>query len=342
MPRKTPATQPRRRVQVAEPIGRTDPSEDRAEEDPCIPTITPDMTCTGRSEGLLAALILTLSFAMVEAVAGWWSGSLALLSDAGHMLTDSLALGFAALAAILARRTPSARHSFGWGRAEILAAFLNALVMIALIAIISAEAAHRLGDPRPVRGTVVMSVALVGMLINVAAAWSLSGARENLNVRAALLHVLGDLLGSVTALVSGAVIVLTGWNAIDPLLSFLIVLLILTSAVRILHEALHALMEGVPQHLDLERIGYAMAATDGVVSVHDLHIWSLSASRAALSAHVVLQDLAEWPEVLSHLRDLLARDYRIGHVTLQPEPRDQVTVVTVTPRKVDNPDDPKA
>ena len=294
----------------------------------------PENGAHGQHLRLLAALVLTLSFALIEALAGWWSGSLALLSDGGHMLTDSLALGLAALAAILAQRRPSARHSYGWGRAEILAALLNSLVMIALIATISAEAIHRLRSPSPVEGAAVMSVAFVGMLINVAAAWLLSGARENLNVRAALLHVLGDLLGSMAALISGAVIVLTGWVAIDPLLSLLIVLLILVSAVRILHEALHALMEGVPQHLDLERIGYAMAATDGVVSVHDLHIWSLSASRSALSAHVVLRDLGEWPEVLSHLQDLLAGDYGIEHVTLQPEPRDQrVTVVSVTPRR---------
>lgn len=286
---------------------------------------------------LLAALVLTLSFALIEAIAGWWSGSLALLSDAGHMLTDSLALGLAALASILARRGPSARHSYGWGRAEILAALFNALVMIALIAAISAEAVHRLRSPSPVEGAAVMSVAFVGLLINVAAAWLLSGARDNLNVRAALLHVIGDLLGSVAALVSGAVIMLTGWVAIDPLLSLLIVLLILVSAVRILHEALHALMEGVPRHLDLERIGYAMAATDSVVSVHDLHIWSLSASRAALSAHIVLQDLGDWPEVLAHLRDFLAREYGIEHVTLQPEPRDQrVTLVRATPRQTND------
>ena len=153
---------------------------------------------------LLTALALTLCFALVEAIAGWWSGSLALLSDAGHMLTDSLALGLAARAAILARRRPSARHSYGWGRAEIPAASFNALVMIALIAAISAEAVHRLRSPSPVEGAAVISVAFVGLLINVAAAWLLYGARQNLNVRAALLHVIGDLLGSVAALVSGA------------------------------------------------------------------------------------------------------------------------------------------
>lgn len=272
---------------------------------------------------MLSALALTLGFSLVEAIAGWWSGSLALLGDAGHMLTDSLALGLAALAAILARRGPSSRHSYGWGRTEILAALLNALVMIALIVAISAEAIRRFVDPQPVAGGTVMAVAFVGLLVNLVAAWLLSGDRSNLNVRAALLHVLGDLLGSIAALVSGAVILLTGWTAIDPLLSLSIVLLILVTAVSVLHEALHALMEGVPRNLDLERIGLAMAATEGVVSVHDLHIWALSASRAALSAHVVLSHMGEWPAVLSRLRDTLERDYGIDHITLQPEPRDQ-------------------
>jgi len=277
----------------------------------------------GAHRSLLSALALTLGFSLVEAIAGWWSGSLALLGDAGHMLTDSLALGLAALAAILARRGPSSRHSYGWGRTEILAALLNALVMIALIVAISAEAIRRFVDPQPVAGGTVMAVAFVGLLVNLVAAWLLSGDRSNLNVRAALLHVLGDLLGSIAALVSGAVILLTGWTAIDPLLSLSIVLLILVTAVSVLHEALHALMEGVPRNLDLERIGLAMAATEGVVSVHDLHIWALSASRAALSAHVVLSHMGEWPAVLSRLRDTLERDYGIDHITLQPEPRDQ-------------------
>jgi cobalt-zinc-cadmium efflux system protein len=276
---------------------------------------------------LLWALLLTLGFSFVEAIAGWWSGSLALLSDAGHMLTDSLALALAAAAAILARRGPSVRHSYGWGRAEVLAALVNALVMIALIVAISAEAIQRLADPQPVEGTAVMAVAFIGLLINLAAAWLLSGGRDNLNVRAALLHVLGDLLGSIAALVSGAVITLTGWTAIDPLLSVLIVLLILISAVRVLHEALHALMEGVPPSLDLERVGRAMAATDGVVSVHDLHIWSLSATRTALSAHIVLQHMGEWPVVLPRLQSVLAREHGIEHVTLQPEIRDQLIAV---------------
>lgn len=280
----------------------------------------------GSSRTLLWALLLTLGFALVEAVAGWWSGSLALLGDSGHMLTDSSALGLAALAAVLAQHRPSARHSYGLGRAEILAALINALVMIALVALISAEAVERFNHPQPVKGGAVMGVAFIGLLINLVAAWLLSGDKHNLNVRAALLHVLGDLLGSVAALVSGAVIYLTGWLTIDPLLSLLIVLLILGSALRVLREALHALMEGVPLHLDLKKIGYTMAAVEGVVSVHDLHIWSLSASRTALSAHIVIREAGDWPDVLRRLHETLHENYGVDHVTLQPE----AEVVAVT------------
>lgn len=281
----------------------------------------------GFQRKLLWALVLTLTFALVEAIAGWWSGSLALLGDAGHMLTDSSALGLAALASVLAQRRPSVRHSYGLGRAEILAAMINALVMIALVALISAEAIDRFSHPQAVKGGAVMGVAFLGLLINIAAAWLLAGGGENLNVRAALLHVLGDLLGSVAALVSGAVIYLTGWMAIDPLLSLLIVLLILVSALRVLREALHALMEGVPLHLDLKKIGYTMAAVEGVVSVHDLHIWSLSASRTALSAHIVIREAGDWPDVLGRLHETLHENYGIDHVTLQPEA--EVVAVTV-------------
>jgi cobalt-zinc-cadmium efflux system protein len=273
----------------------------------------------GSHRTLLWALGLTLGFALVEAVAGWWSGSLALLGDAGHMLTDSSALGLAAMASVLAQRVPSARHSYGLGRAEILAALVNALVMVILVALICAEAVDRFNDPQPVKGDAVMGIAFIGLLVNLAAAWLLSGNGHNLNVRAAFLHVLGDLLGSVAALVSGAVIYLTGWITIDPLLSLLIVLLILVSALRVLREALHALMEGVPLNLDLEKIGYTMASVEGVVSVHDLHVWSLSGSRTALSAHIVIHESGTWPDVLQRLRSSLLEHFAIDHVTLQPE-----------------------
>lgn len=268
---------------------------------------------------LLSALVLTLGFAVVEAVAGWWSGSLALLGDAGHMLTDSLAMGLAAAAAMIAARAPSLRHSYGLGRAEILAALANASVMIGVVAWLAAEAVQRLTEPVPIKGAAVMVVAAIGLLINLAAAWLLSAGRHNVNVRAALLHVMGDLLGSVAALVSGSVILLSGWTTIDPLLSLLIAGLIAVSALRVLRETLHALMEGVPLHLDLAQIGDAMAAIDGVVSIHDLHVWTLSSTHVALSAHVVLDDMDAWPRVLDHLRTTLDRSFGIDHVTLQPE-----------------------
>ncbi|MCG6861305.1 MAG: cation diffusion facilitator family transporter [Chromatiaceae bacterium] len=269
---------------------------------------------------LTLAVALTFGYAVVEAVGGWLSGSLALLSDAGHMLTDSTALALAALAAWMARRPPSLRHSYGLGRLETLAALLNVLLMLALLTAVSAAAVGRLLDPLPVRGGLVTWVALIGLFVNIAAAWLLMGGRGNLNVRAALLHVMGDLLGSVAALVSGVVILYTGWTPIDPILSLFIVLLILVSSLGLLRQVLHTLLEGVPMDLDLEEVGRAMAEVEGVLSVHDLHIWSLSAETTALSAHVVLRRIDSWEPVLGTLRVLLAERFGIEHVTLQPEP----------------------
>jgi cobalt-zinc-cadmium efflux system protein len=273
---------------------------------------------------LTLAVGLTLGFALIEVVAGWLSGSLALLSDAGHMVTDSTALGLAALAAWMARRPPSARHSYGLGRLETLAALFNALLMVALVSAVSAAAVDRLLDPPPVRGEVVAWVALAGLLVNILVARLLMGGRDNLNVRAALLHVLGDLLGSIAALVSGVVILHTGWTPIDPILSLFIVLLILISSLRLLREVVHTLLEGVPLHLELEEVGRAMAGTERVLSVHDLHIWSLSAETTALSAHVVVQRIDDWQGVLWRLRKLLSEQFAIEHVTLQPEPLETI------------------
>ncbi|MCG6895637.1 MAG: cation diffusion facilitator family transporter [Thiocapsa sp.] len=269
---------------------------------------------------LTLAVGLTLGYAIVGAVGGWLSGSLALLSDAGHMLTDSTALGLAAIAAWMARHPPSHRHSYGLGRLETLAALFNVLLMVILVIAISAAALERLRAPPPVRGGVVTWVAFLGLLVNIAAAWLLMGGRDNLNVRAALLHVFGDLLGSIAALVSGVVILYTGWRPIDPLLSLVIVVLILVSTLRLLREVLHTLLEGVPKHLNLQEVGRAMAGVEGVLSVHDLHIWSLTGETTVLSAHVVLQRIDGWRAVLGQLQELLAERFGIAHVTLQPEP----------------------
>lgn len=274
-------------------------------------------TTSGRT--LVWALALTLGYALVEAVAGWFSGSLALLGDAGHMLTDGLSLAIAAFAAWLAQRPPSSRHSYGLGRAELLAALLNALFMIAVVVAITSAAVDRLMAPRPVAGEAVTAVAIVGLLINLAVIWQLSRAGQNLNVRGALLHVLGDLLGSVAALTAGVVITITGWTPIDPILSLVIVALILFSSLRLLRDALHLLLDGVPSGIDLPAVGHALAELDGVIEVHDLHIWRLSAERTALSAHLVIDNAQHWQARLTAAQALLRERFAIDHATLQPE-----------------------
>lgn len=271
------------------------------------------------SNGLILALLLTLSFAGVEALAGWWSGSLALLSDAAHMLTDSSALGLAAAAAWFARRPPSLLHSYGLVRAEVLAALFNSVLMLVLIGFIVHEAIERIGAPREIAGSAVVGVAVVGLIVNLIVAWILHRGEQTLNSRAALLHVLGDVLGSVAAITAGIVIVTTGWTPIDPLLSLLVAALILASALRLLREVLHVLMEGVPLDVQLDAVGRDLAALPGVLRVHDLHVWTLSSGTIALSAHLELRDLADWPDILAAARQTLDAHHGIRHVTLQPE-----------------------
>lgn len=269
---------------------------------------------------LLLALIFTLGFAVVEAIGGWWSGSLALLSDAGHMVSDASALGLALFAAWMARRPPSARHSYGLGRAEIIAALANSLFMVAVVAAIVTTAIMRLQHPTPVSAGPVIIVALLGLIVNAAVAWTLSRGADSFNVRGAMLHVMGDLLGSVAALIAGIVIYFTNWTPVDPILSMLICVLLLTSALRLLWQGLHVIMEGVPHHLDLATVGKSMASVTGIKAVHDLHIWTLSSGNIALSAHVVIRNMTHWDEILTNLRELLHDRFGIEHITLQPEP----------------------
>lgn len=282
---------------------------------------------SGHLRPLVWGLVITFAFAMVEAVGGWLSGSLALLGDAGHMATDSLALALGAVAALLAQRPADRELSFGWGRAEVLAAIVNAVFMLLIIAGITYAAINRLRDPQPVQGGTVMVIAAIGLLVNVLVAWALHRGEQTLNIRGALLHVMGDLLGSVAALVAGAVIYFTGWTPIDPLLSLLICILILISSLRLLRDAVDVLMERVPRELSLPVVGESMAAVEGVRSVHDLHIWRLDSSTISLSAHIVVDDLQAWPGVLERLREALIKRFAIEHITLQPEPI-QLTVIS--------------
>ena len=269
-------------------------------------------------DALRFAAALTIAFAVVEAAGGWWTGSLALLSDAGHMLTDGAALGLGAIAAWMARRPPSTRHSYGLGRAEVVAALVNAGAMLAIVLGLGYEAIVRLKSPSAVNGPVAALIAAAGLMLNL---WVMRrlAPHEDMNTRAARLHVMGDVAGSVAALASGALIALTGWTRVDPLASLVICALITGSSVRLLRESLHALMEGVPHGMSVEAIGGEMARVEGVLSVHDLHVWTLSGSRTALSAHVVVRSMGQWERTLAELQRRLHERYGIDHVTLQPE-----------------------
>jgi cobalt-zinc-cadmium efflux system protein len=273
-----------------------------------------------RSQSVLAwSLVLTLGFAVVEVVTGFMSNSLALISDAGHMVTDAAALGLALLAQLIAKRPPSARHSFGFGRAEALAAFVNSLVLLLLVGWITYEALSRFSHPEEVHGATVFIVAGLGLLINLVLAWLLSRGDSNMNTRAALVNVLGDLLGSVAALVSGAVIYYTGWMQIDPLLSLFVALLILKSTIGVLRESYHFLMGGVPDDINYLNVGADLEQIEGVCSVHDLHVWDMSPGQPALIGHVEITNLEQWPEILHHIKAMLLEKHGIDHITLQAE-----------------------
>jgi len=273
-----------------------------------------------RSQKVLAwALLLTLSFAVVEVITGFMSNSLALISDAGHMVTDAAALGLALLAQLISKRPPSARHSFGFGRAEALAAFVNSLVLLVLVGWIVFEAVQRFSQPEEVHGATVFIVAGIGLVINLVLAYILSRGDSNMNTRAALVNVMGDLLGSVAALLSGAVIYYTGWMQIDPLLSLFVALLILKSTVSVLRESYHFLMGGVPEPIDYLAVGADLEQIDGVCSVHDLHVWDMSPGEPALIGHVEIVELQRWPEILHAIKAMLLDKHDIDHITLQAE-----------------------
>jgi cobalt-zinc-cadmium efflux system protein len=274
---------------------------------------------TSNASLLGLALAITLTFAIVEAIAGYLAGSLALMSDAAHMVTDGAALGLALFAQIISRRPPSARHSFGFGRAEALAAFVNAIAMLALVAWIVGEAITRFYTPHTVDGLMVAIVAAIGLIMNLIVAAILSRDKKSVNTRAALVHVMGDLLASIAALISGVVIYFTAWMEIDAWLSILVALLILKSTFAILKESYHFLMEGVPLTIDYIAVGKDLHAVKGVRAVHDLHVWEMSPNQPALIGHIEVDSLRQWPALMRRINAMLLERHGIDHVTLQPE-----------------------
>jgi cobalt-zinc-cadmium efflux system protein len=278
-------------------------------------------TAAARSRAVLAfTLSLTGAFLVVEAVAGFWTGSLALLADAGHMLTDVAALALALFATWIASRPPTPAKTYGYYRAEILAALVNALILLVVAGAILTEAWQRLRAPAPVLAGPMAVVAALGLGVNGVCAWLLHrGAAESLNVRAAYLEVVSDALSSLATLVAAAVILATGWTGIDPIASAAIALLIVPRTWSLLRQAVNVLLEGTPPHLELAQVEAAMCAVQGVRRVHDLHVWTLTSGREAMSAHVVVDDVRESERLLEALHAVLHARFGIDHTTMQLE-----------------------
>lgn len=268
---------------------------------------------------LAVAVVLTLGFSVAEFVGGFLSNSLALIGDAGHMLTDSASLLFALIANWLSRSGADDHHSFGHARIEVLAAFINALAMFVVIGWVFYEALDRFTNPPAVSGGSVILIASIGLFVNIGVAWSLSRDRDNLNTRAALVHVLGDLLGSFAAIIAGTVIYFGGSTIIDPILSILIGCLVLHAAWGVLRDTIHILLDGVPQGMKYEDVGDAIAHVEGVEAVHDLHVWSMSPGQYSVTAHVTIDTYHHWPIILDEIRKTVKDRFGIDHVTLQPE-----------------------
>jgi cobalt-zinc-cadmium efflux system protein len=272
----------------------------------------------GNRRALALVLALTAGYTVVEIVGGLLTGSLALLADAGHMLSDNLSLGIALFAAWLAQRPATPDKSFGYRRAEILAALANGVTLVAVSIWIFIEAYSRLREPTEVLGGPMLLVAVLGLLVNVAGGVILyrSGG-ESLNVEGAMRHVFADALGSVGAIVAAAVIILTGWRYADPLISVGIGLLILGSSWKLLRDSTNILLEATPPNLDATEVGRKMASAEGITEVHDLHIWTITSGFPALSAHVLVGRREDCHARRRELEDLLAHEYGISHTTLQ-------------------------
>jgi len=269
---------------------------------------------------LAVTLALTGVVMLVELVGGVWTGSLALLADAAHMLTDAGALGLALFAIWIAHRPPTPAKTYGYYRAEILAALVNALVLFVVAGAILAEAWHRWRSPGDVLAGPMAAVAALGLAVNVLSAALLHrAAAESLNVRAAYLEVVSDALSSLAALLAAGVMLATGWTGADAVASALIVLLIVPRTWVLLRQAINVLLEGTPPHLELREIEAAMRAVPGVRRVHDLHVWTLTSGREAMSAHVVVQDVGESDRLLGELHALLHARFGIDHTTVQLE-----------------------
>jgi cobalt-zinc-cadmium efflux system protein len=272
---------------------------------------------------LWTVLGLTGGFMVLEAVGGWLSGSLALIADAGHMLTDVGALGLSLVTALIAQRPADDNKTYGYLRWEILAALVNGAALFGIAGWVVIEAVHRIQQPEPIRVGLFLTVAAAGLLVNLVSLALLHGSREgSLNARGAYLHVMGDALGSVGALGAALVVRFTGWSQADPIASILLSLLILVGAWRLLKESTDILLDAVPRHVSMPEVQRRMLAVPGVTGVHDLHVWTVVSGVVAMSGHAIVPDLEAHPGVLDGIRNQLSA-LGIAHVTIQLEVSDE-------------------
>jgi cobalt-zinc-cadmium efflux system protein len=269
---------------------------------------------------LRLVFILTSLFFVAEVAGGFWTNSLALLSDAGHMLSDMFALGLSLFAFWLSSKKPSPTKTYGYYRFEVVAAFINGVLLILIALWIFSEAFSRFEHPTMVKSIPMLFIAVLGLMINLFGIYLLHDlGTESINIRGALFHLIGDAAGSVGAIAAAIAITLTGWTFFDPMISVLIGFLIIYSAWRLLWDVVNILMQGVPPHIDLDNIRQTMLSVDGVKGLCDLHIWSLTSQLDMLSAHVVVEDMGRNKEILEKLTRLINDEFGINHVTLQIE-----------------------
>jgi len=299
---------------ASEEAGRRSLAECATAEHPSLPE--------RRAEGrrLLLSLVLTLGVVLLEILGGLWSGSLALLSDAGHVVTDAVALVLSLATVWIAMRPADAKRTFGYYRFEILSALLNGVILLPISAGIAIEAWHRFREPHEIHPLPMIGVAAIGLVVN-AGQFVLLRRSQSMNVRAAMLHALFDAMSALGVMAAGAVLLLTGWRWVDPVASVFISAVIVLGAFRLMRDAVNVLLEAVPAHLDLAEVFRAVAGVDGVVEVHDLHIWTLTSQIHALSAHLVVQTTtsADNDALLTRVRSMLCDRFDIDHVTLQIE-----------------------
>ena len=271
---------------------------------------------------VMIALVLTGSFMLVEVVGGILSGSLALLADAGHMLTDTMALTLAAMAFYVSKRPPDGKLTYGYQRFQILAAFVNGISLLAIVGWILFEAVRRFVNPRDILGETMLVIAAIGLVVNLLSFAVLhTGDKDNLNIRGAALHVAGDLLGSVAAIVAAVVIIYTGWTPIDPLLSLAVAGLILKSAWALVKRSGHVLLEGAPDWLNVALMQeHIVAAVPRVSGIHHVHVWGLTPQQLMLTMHVSIEEPVDsQAELIRRVKSVLEEEYGIGHSTIEVE-----------------------